>query len=161
MLTPEFAQELKSVAYKLIALATGEAGTGGTEPAAPDVVPDGYVLVRPTGIRSGGAARLWPKVWSPGMHFFTYMFNLGQRTRPDGTPYLTDQARGQMTLLMQPGTAPTAEEDFYWFADAFCYPDQWRTQEQWDQIAADQAAWKPVHDAIGGGQDGEVINLGG
>ena len=101
------------------------------------------VAVTATGARATGETRYWP-VPLTGENWFGYLMRMCSVKRADGLPYVPAQYRAQISNVLL-GGGPTRQADFPLQADAFAYPEQWRTQAQWDQAAKDEAGWADTH----------------
>ncbi len=145
MLTPELAQQLKSVAYQLIAIATGEA-PGGTEPAG---APPGMVAVQPTGPHGAGVVRFYPTPRPDlGEDRMGYARRCSYTKNPaTGLYHFPPQAIGSIGLLS--GYYP-AEMPWPEFCDRIAHMDDWRTQEELDLEAARLAQWGEWATKVGG-----------
>lgn len=117
---------------------------GNTPAGAPMGVYNGpTVAVTPTGSRASGETRYWP-IPLPGENWFGYLMRLSSIKRPDGLPYIAAQYRAQISNVLL-GGGPTRQIDFAWQADCFAYPEDWRSEAQWQQQERDLAAWAETH----------------
>lgn len=113
---------------------------GNTPAGAPMGVYGGpTVPVTPTGSRASGETRFWP-VPINGENWFGYLVRMSSIKRPDGLPYIPAQYRAQISNVLL-GGGPAKLADFPWHADCFAYPEEWRTEAQWQQAERDIAGW--------------------
>lgn len=110
----------------------------------PQVYSGPTVAVTATGVLASGQPRYWP-VPGGNESWFSYLGRLCSTLRPDGLPYVPEQYRAQIATIFNNPHNPTRQVDFPWNADAFAYPEEWRTQAQIDQAARDAAGWGESH----------------
>jgi len=105
------------------------------------------VAVTANGARATGETRYWP-VPLLGQNWLGYLMYLSGIKRPDGLPYVPAQYRAQISTVIGSPNNPTDQKQFPWHADDFCYPEEWRTQAQWDQIEREKQNWAPWNAAM-------------
>lgn len=151
-MTPELAQQLKSIAYQLIAVATGEV------PAElPLDHPPGTIKVLPTGVLGQGKARYYPPALAsvppsgvPEL-FWAYCLRMSEVKAPDGQPYLPAIYRQQIgQWFLGGGPGPERQDLYPAHLDRWLHPEDWFTQAEIDLRRASDAQWAEIFAKMGG-----------
>ena len=141
-MSPEEALALKDIAYRMIALATGETAT------LPLAFPPGTVPVKPTGVRGAGLVRYWPEPKpSEGENAWGYMIRMARTKDASGLYWFPPQLIGSYGLM-----ASAFHPDMPWpeQADRLAHREDWMTQEDIDREAAAAAQWGEWNDRVDG-----------
>jgi len=127
------AQELKALAYRLIALASD--GAIMTDESRP-----GMVAVRPNGVRGSGVVHWWPATEEvQGENAWGYMSRMARTKNPDtGLYYFPPQLIGSYGLMQStmPENCPWPEQ-----ADRLTYRNDWLSQAELDVEAEARKQW--------------------
>lgn len=151
-MTPELAQQLKTIAYQLIAVATGE-----TPAELPLDHPPGTIKVLPTGVLGVGKARYYPPALAsvppsgvPEL-FWAYCLRMSETKAPDGQPYLPAIYRQQIgQWFLGGGPGPERQDLYPAHLDRWLHPEDWFTQAEIDLRRASDAQWAETFRNMGG-----------
>lgn len=142
-MTPELAQQLKTIAYQLIAVATGEV------PAElPLDHPPGTIKVLPTGVLGQGKARYYPPALAsvppsgvPEL-FWAYCLRMSEVKAPDGQPYLPAIYRQQIGQWFLGGGPPPAMMGLYpLHLDMWLHPEDYMSAEEIEAKKLSDSQW--------------------
>ena len=140
----ELEQQLKSIAYQLIALATGEATS------LPLAFPPGTIPVKPDGVLGQGKVRFWPEPkqvprmdGTQGMELcWSYALRMSYVKGQDGEPLVPAIYRqGIGEWMIKAAPSPEQWRLYPAAVDRWIYPEDWMTAEQINLRLQSDAQW--------------------
>jgi hypothetical protein len=152
-MSPEETLALKDIAYKMIALATGEPAT-----ELPIAFPPGTVPVKPTGVIGSGKVRFWPEAKAsvpPSGNvelFWSYCLRMSETKAPSGENYVPAIYRQQIgAWFLGGGPSPAQLAQYPAACDRWVYPEDWYTQAEIDLRLRSDAEWAENFKQMTGG----------
>ena len=130
-MSPEEALVVKDLAYKMIALATGE--------SLPLAFPPGTVPVKPTGVHGAGIVRYWPEPKpAEGETAWGYMIRMSRTKDAGGLYWFPPQLIGSYGLMAAafPAEMPWPEQ-----ADRLTHRHEWLSQAEIDAETEAARRW--------------------